>query len=40
LAVFHDTRRWRALQVAGMSRDNSWDHSAREYVKIYRRALR
>jgi starch synthase len=40
LAVFQDPRRWRALQVAGMRRDNSWDHSAREYVKIYRRALR
>jgi starch synthase len=40
LAVFQDPRRWRTLQVAGMRRDNSWDHSAREYVKIYRRALR
>src|SRR4029453_3607595 len=40
LAAFQDTPRWRALQVAGMRRDNSWDHSAREYVKIYRRALR
>jgi starch synthase len=40
LTVFQDPSRWRALQVAGMRRDNSWDHSAREYVKIYRRALR
>jgi starch synthase len=40
LAAFQNSRRWRALQVAGMRRDNSWDHSAREYVKIYTRALR
>ena len=40
LTVFPDKPRWRALQVAGMRQDNSWDHSAREYVKIYERALR
>jgi starch synthase len=27
---------WRALQVAGMAEDHSWDVSAREYVKVYR----
>jgi starch synthase len=40
LRVFEDQVRWRALQVAGMSEDHSWDRSALEYVKIYRRALR
>ena len=30
---------WRALQVAGMEQDHSWDRSAREYVKIYERAI-
>ncbi len=40
LGVFQDRDRWRALQVAGMRQDNSWDHSAREYVKIYRRVLK
>jgi starch synthase len=40
LDVFQDRDRWRALQVAGMRQDNSWDHSAREYVKIYRRVLK
>jgi starch synthase len=39
LAVFHDRRRWRALQVAGMRLDYSWDRSAREYVRIYERAI-
>jgi starch synthase len=38
LDVFRDARKWRALQVAGMRQDHSWDRSAREYVKIYERA--
>ncbi len=40
LAAFSDRRGWRALQAAGMQQDNSWDRSAREYVKIYERACR
>ena len=39
LALFPDTRRWRALQTAGMQQDFSWDRSAREYVKLYERAI-
>ena len=39
LNVFPDKSRWRALQVAGMLQDHSWDRSAREYVKIYERAV-
>jgi starch synthase len=39
LAVFTDARKWRALQVAGMQHDFSWDRSAQEYVKIYERAV-
>jgi starch synthase len=35
LALFPDRAAWRALQQAGMRRDNSWDHSAAEYVRIY-----
>ena len=27
------------MQVAGMAEDFSWTRSAREYVKIYRRAV-
>ena len=38
LIVFGDAPRWRALQVAGMLQDFSWDRSAAEYVKIYDRA--
>ena len=39
LTLFGDRRAWQALQLAGMRRDFSWDRSAREYVKIYERAL-
>ena len=30
---------WRRLQTSGMKKDFSWARSAKEYVKIYRRAL-
>jgi len=39
LDVFPDKRVWRTLQTAGMAEDHSWDRSAREYVKIYERAM-
>jgi starch synthase len=39
LEVYRDRPRWRRLQQAGMQADNSWDHSAREYVTIYDRAI-
>jgi starch synthase len=40
LSVYRDSRVWRALQLAGMREDHSWDRSAREYVKLYERAIR
>jgi starch synthase len=40
VALYRESARWRALQVAGMKRDYSWDHSARQYVKIYDRAMK
>jgi starch synthase len=39
VTVFSNKARWEALQQAGMRLDHSWDRSAREYVKIYERAL-
>jgi len=39
LTLFADGSSWRALQVAGMREDFSWDRSAQEYVKIYERAI-
>ncbi|HEY7285048.1 MAG TPA: glycogen synthase GlgA [Vicinamibacterales bacterium] len=38
LALFEQPAQWKALQVAGMAEDHSWDRSAAEYVKIYGRA--
>lgn len=37
--AWRNTRRWRAIQRAGMKADFSWDRSARDYVKVYRAAL-
>jgi starch synthase len=39
LSTFTNRRKWRAIQAAGMRQDHSWDRSAREYVRIYRRAI-
>ena len=30
---------WRAIQVAGMSADYSWERSAQKYVEVYQKAL-
>jgi starch synthase len=40
LKLFGRRKEWRALQLAGMRQDFSWDASAREYVKVYRNARR
>jgi starch synthase len=40
LALYSNRLKWQALQITGMKQDHSWDRSAREYVKIYERALR
>jgi starch synthase len=39
LRAYQEPAKWRALQAAGMRLDHSWDRSAREYVKIYERAI-
>ncbi len=38
LAARGDRQAWAGLMQRGMSRDFSWDRSAREYVELYRRA--
>ena len=37
--AFANPSLWKKLQLAGMRQDFSWDRSAREYVKLYERAL-
>jgi len=39
LAAFPNKKLWTRLQINGMRADFSWDRSAAEYVKIYRRLL-
>jgi starch synthase len=40
LEVYGDQKRWKRLVRSGMKQDFSWERSAREYVKVYRKALR
>jgi starch synthase len=39
LTAFRDRGLWTQLMQTGMQRDFSWERSAREYVKVYERAL-
>jgi starch synthase len=38
LEAYRTRATWKQIQLAGMREDHSWDASAREYVKVYRRA--
>jgi starch synthase len=38
LRLYHDKAVWQPLMRAGMAADHSWETSAREYVRVYRRA--
>ncbi len=40
LAAYAKPDRWQALQRRGMAADFSWNASAQQYVKLYRRALK
>ena len=39
LETFRNSPKWRAMQATAMSRDHSWDRSAREYVRMYERLV-
>jgi starch synthase len=40
LAAYADKPRWEAIVKRGMTKDFSWEASAREYVSVYEKALR
>lgn len=37
--AYHDAEKWHALMIRGMQEDFSWDVSAKEYEKLYKKAL-
>lgn len=39
LGIYSDRGTWERIQRAGMQQDFSWDASARQYVKVYERAV-
>lgn len=39
LAVYRAPKKWAVVMRAGMAADFSWTHSAKEYVKVYRKVL-
>ena len=40
LEIYRDQATWQRIQREGMMQDLSWDASARQYVKVYERAVR
>ncbi|MGC2423424.1 MAG: glycogen synthase GlgA [Nitrospirota bacterium] len=38
LSAFDDKNGWKTLVTSAMIEDNSWDNSAKEYVKLYKKA--
>jgi starch synthase len=39
LGIYQDRATWQRIQREGMKQDFSWDASARQYVKVYERAI-
>jgi len=39
VAMYEDKKAWKALVTGAMSEDHSWDSSAREYIKLYNKAV-
>ena len=40
LAVYNDRTKWKRLMRNGMKQNFSWERSAKDYVKVYRKAMR
>ena len=39
IKTFKNKNTWRKIQVNGMQRDYSWEHSGKEYLNLYNMAL-
>ncbi len=39
LALHQNTRRWKQMMLAGMRQDFSWQHSAAQYLRLYKQLL-
>ena len=39
MEIFRDKKEWRHLMTQAMERDSSWEHSAGEYLRLYKRLL-
>ena len=39
IVAYQQPRSWRRLQINGMKKDFSWDRSAAEYLKVYKRVI-
>jgi len=39
LKVYRDPKRWKSIMQAGMKVDFSWKSSAKEYLKVYHKAM-
>jgi starch synthase len=40
IAAYGNRNKWKRLVQNGMKQDFSWEHSAKDYVKVYRKAMR
>ncbi len=39
IKAFRNKKDWRRIQINGMKKDYSWEHSAKEYLILYKKAL-
>jgi starch synthase len=39
ITAWKDQRRWRTIQLNGMSKDFGWEQSARKYVELYKKMV-
>ena len=40
LSCYHQTKTWKKLMLNGMAKNHSWENSAKQYSRLYRKSLR